>query len=127
MEDLTFKTEHKKKSFQYLLFLPKHLRPYALISIVCNFFSLLISAIFYPSLQAVIPLYFSRPSDQQLVAKEGIFILPIFATLINLIHLIIIRLAREEHQTILKIFVFVTLGLEGLILSILIRTISIVH
>lgn len=126
MEDLTFHTEKKKKSLPFLLFLPKRIRSLGILSVGINLLSILLSGLFYPNLQASIPLFYSQPDDQQLVNKEFIFLLPILATLIHVIHLSILRIAKDGNQTLLRMFMIVTLALELLIFVILIRCISIV-
>jgi hypothetical protein len=126
MEDLTFHTEKKKKSLPFLLFLPKQIRSLGVLSVGINLLSILLSGLFYPNLQASIPLFYSQPDDQQLVNKEFIFLLPILATLIHVIHLSILRIAKDGNQTLLRMFTIVTLALELLIFVILIRCISIV-
>ncbi|MPM25971.1 hypothetical protein SDC9_72472 [bioreactor metagenome] len=126
MEDLTFHTEKKKKSLPFLLFLPKQIRSLGVLSVGINLLSILLSGLFYPNLQASIPLFYSQPDDQQLVNKEFIFLLPILATLIHVIHLSILRIAKDGNQTLLRMFMIVTLALELLIFVILIRCISIV-
>lgn len=126
MEDLTFHTEKKKKSLPFLLFLPKRIRSLGVLSVGINLLSILLSGLFYPNLQASIPLFYSQPDDQQLVNKEFIFLLPILATLIHVIHLSILRIAKDGNQTLLRMFMIVTLALELLIFVILIRCISIV-
>ncbi len=125
--DLTFKTEKKKSNWRYLSFLPKNLRPIGAISIFINLIIILISVIFYTGLQEIIPLFYSLSSDQQLVNKNFIFILPILATLINLLHLVIAYLEKEINSNILKMFVEITLLLQVLVLAILLRIIIIVN
>ncbi len=124
--DLTFKTEKKKTGWRYLLFLPKSLRPTALLSIILNVLGLLILLIFYGGLQREVPLFYSLPSDQQLLDKRFLFILPGLATLINAVHLLIARLEKEINYNVLKMFIEITFLLQLLVLVILLRIIIIV-
>lgn len=125
--ELIFRTEKKKPIAKYLLFLPKNLRFVGALSIFLNVFSLLIALIFYGQLQKEIPLFYSLPNDQQLVAKEFIFILPALATAINCIHFLIAYLKKEINYNILKMFIQITLLLQFLVLAILLRIIIIVY
>lgn len=124
--ELTFKTEKKKTGWRYLLFLPKSLRPTALLSIIINVIGVLVLLIFFGGLQKEIPLFYSLPNDQQLVDKKFLFVLPGLATLINFIHLLIARLEKEINYNVLKMFIEITFLLQLLALVILLRIIIII-
>lgn len=126
MEELTFRTEKRKKTLQYLMFLPRQLRGLALFAIISNLINIILTAVSFPFLQEVIPLFYSLANDQQLISKIFIFILPFFATIVNLTHLSIARLARDSNLTILRIFIIATLVIQLLTLGVLIRTITII-
>lgn len=124
--DLTFKTQKKKIGLRYLLFLPKDLRFIGGLSIFLNVIGLLTVVIFYNSLQQEIPLFYSLPSDQQLVDKKFLFILPAIGAIMNIVHLCIAYFEKEMNVNILKMFIQITLLLEFLALAILLRVIIIV-
>ena len=126
--DLSFKDSvHPKKRINYLRFLPKALRKDGLYSVLCNLLTVTLSLLGYPNLQAQIPLFYSLPDNQQLVGKQAIFILPGLATLISLVHLSLIKNFQTAHQTMLKVFMLVTLLLQLIILAILLRLIIVLH
>lgn len=125
--ELTFKTEKKKTGLRYLRFLPKNLRTIGLLSIILNVVSLLVTVIFYTSLQKEIPIFYSLSSDQQLTDKKFILILPMIATLMNAVHFLIAYIEKEINVNILKMFIEVSLLLQFLLLAILLRIIIIVY
>ena len=127
MMELTFKTEKKKTGLRYLRFLPKNLRTIGLLSIILNVVSLLVTVIFYTSLQKEIPIFYSLSSDQQLTDKKFILILPMIATLMNAVHFLIAYIEKEINVNILKMFIEVSLLLQFLLLAILLRIIIIVY
>lgn len=125
--ELTFKTEKKKTGLRYLRFLPKNLRTIGLLSIILNIISLLVVVIFYTSLQKEIPIFYSLSSDQQLADKKFILVLPIIATLMNVVHFLIAYIEKEINANILKMFIEISLLLQFLLLAILLRIIIIVY
>lgn len=124
--ELTFRTETKTKNWRYLLFLPKELRPLGALSLANSLVMLLLLLVFYLPLQSQVPLFYSLPSDQQLVDKVFLFILPILSILINLSHFLIVKFNKEIHEYVLKMFVQITFLLQILLLAILLRIIIIV-
>lgn len=120
-------SSRRKKQFKYLTFLPKNLRYLALWTVMCNFFTIICSLIFFPSLQKQIPLFYSLPDTQQLINKEAILILPGMASLITIMHFLIIRYFKNAHQTILHVFLLSTFILQILILVILLRLLIILN
>ena len=124
--ELTFKTEKKKTGLRYLRFLPKNLRTIGLLSIILNIISLLVVVIFYTSLQKEIPIFYSLSSDQQLADKKFILVLPIIATLMNVVHFLIAYIEKEINANILKMFIEISLLLQFLLLAILLRIIIII-
>mgnify|MGYP000978085717 CR=1 FL=1 len=126
MMELTFKTEKKKTGLRYLRFLPKNLRTIGLLSIILNIISLLVVVIFYTSLQKEIPIFYSLSSDQQLADKKFILVLPIIATLMNVVHFLIAYIEKEINANILKMFIEISLLLQFLLLAILLRIIIII-
>ena len=126
--DLNFRdSPRKKKYFKYLSFLPKQLRQIGLYALLINLTTLLLAIVFYPSMQKEIPLFYSLPSNQQLVTKNALFILVILASFINLLHFSIIKSFKNANQTILRVFMLITNILQVLILAILCRLISILN
>ncbi len=124
--ELTFRSETKTKNWRYLLFLPKELRPLGVLTLGISLIMLLISLAFYFPLQNQVPLFYSLPSDQQLVDKKFLFILPTLSILINFFHMLIIKFNKEIHEYVLKMFVHLTFLLQILLLAILLRIIIIV-
>jgi hypothetical protein len=124
--ELTFRTEAKTKNWRYLLFLPKELRPLGVLSLGNSLVMLLLLLVFYFPLQSQVPLFYSLPSDQQLVNKQFLFILPFLSILINLAHFLIMKFNKEIHEYVLKMFVQLTFLLQVLLLAILLRVIIIV-
>ncbi len=120
-------SSRRKKQFKYLTFLPKNLRHLALWTVICNFFTIIASLIFFPSLQKQVPLFYSLPDTQQLINKEAILILPGMASLITIMHFLIIRYFKNAHQTILHVFLLSTFILQILILVILLRLLIILN
>jgi len=126
--DISFKdSSRRKKQFKYLTFLPINLRQLALYAVISNLLVLVLSLIFFPSLQKNIPLFYSLPENQQLVSKEAILILPGLATMINIAHFIIIKNFKSAHPTILQVFLLTTLAIQFLILAILLRLLIILN
>ena len=121
----TFKSTEKKRTLNYLRFLPKHLRNMGLVSIIINLLTVFISLFFYPGLQKEIPLFYSQANDQILVEKTFIFILPLLAIFINFLHLGFIKINRDFPSSILRILMRITVILEILTLAILLRIILI--
>lgn len=127
MEDLTFRIEKKKPGMRYLRFLPKSLRPIGLFAIILSILSVLISVAFYPGMQKEIPIFYSMTSDQQLAAKEFIFIIPLISIFINVLHFLIAKIEKEIDFNILKMFLQITLVLQLLVFAILLRIIIIIN
>jgi len=126
--DFNFKeSPRKKRQLKYLLFLPKALRKNALQALLVNLLIIILSLVFYPALQQEIPLFISLPSEQRLITKEAIFILPALASSITLIHFLIIKDLKNAHQTVLRVFMIITEILEIIILAILLRLIIILN
>ena len=126
--DFSFKeSPRKKRQFKYLSFLPKNLRPLGFYALVFNVANIALAVFFYPSLQEQLPLFYSLPDTQQLVAKENLFILPLVASVINFCHFMIIKSFKNAHQTILHVFILVTNILQILLLAIVLRLILILR
>jgi hypothetical protein len=120
-------SSRRKKQFKYLTFLPKNLRRLALWAVIVNFVSLVLVIIFFSSLQKQIPLFYSLPDLQQLVDKKAILILPGLASLITLVHFLIIKYFKNAHPTILHVFLLSSFILQVLILTIILRLLIILN
>jgi hypothetical protein len=100
---------------QLELSLPARL-PYYLkilrISVIISLVITILSAISFPFLQPVIPLFYSvsQPS-QQLAPKIWIFLFPIFAWLITLSHFFLLRNMKDIEGSVERIFSWTTLGI----------------
>ena len=86
-----------------------------------------LAGVSYPFLQPVIPLFYSlsQPADQ-LAAKIWIFLLPILAWLITIMHFSILRGMKNLEGNIEKIFCWTTVGLVGITGLLLVRVILLV-
>lgn len=111
----------------------KHLVKFPLFAKVPLIISFVIVAIliatstFYFSIsQPEIPLFYSlaRP-EQSLVSNKWIFLLPTIGLTIAGLHMFLLSILNEMSTALLKIFAWLTVVLEILILGILIRIVLI--
>jgi hypothetical protein len=102
-------------------------RPFVFGAIPINILNLVFTIIFYPYLPPIIPLLGTMvtPADR-LVDTSMIWLLPILATSINLVHALVIYLGRKYEVTLLQIFDYFTIFIQGLLLAVLLRTILII-
>lgn len=98
------------------------------LSFVTSILMLLLTIAGYSRFQPEIPLFYSLPrSEQALIAKGWIFLLPLLSISINAVHYLFSRfsLARQPHSTVLTFFWGATLTMQVLLISAWLRIILI--
>lgn len=107
--------------------LARSVRGVLLTSCVATGIITLCATLFYFISQPVIPLLYSLPrAEQALVPKLWIFALPAASLTITVVHTILISKFRDLDELILKMFAWVTVFLQILLIALLVRTISII-
>jgi hypothetical protein len=102
-------------------------RPFVFGAIPINILNIVFTFIFYPYLPPVVPLFNTLvEAADRLADKPWIFILPIFATVINLIHALVIYFGRKYDVALLQVFDYLTIFIQALLLAVLLRTVLIV-
>jgi hypothetical protein len=123
LEPIHLIEQKKKKKF----WLRPYYRPFFFIAVPLNLLSIFFSGFFWRFLPPLIPLFYNRLEiKDQLVKKEWVFILPIIALMITVVHFLVIWLARRYDQTLLKVFSYITIFLQLLVTAVLLRIILIV-
>ena len=80
-----------------------------------------------PNLQPVVPLRYTLPNgDEQLLAKEYLYILPGAGVIINAVTLIFLNLNRDYDAVILKLLAMTAMIFQILILLVTMRIIILV-
>jgi len=89
--------------------------------------STLLSLAVYFSLQPVIPLFYTlTQAEQQLVAKEWIFIFPVIIASMAVVHSFILYRMQEGHILLLQLFSWTSILISALFLISQIRIILLV-
>ena len=97
-----------------------------LLSLLLASISTFTTHISYPSLQPELPLLYSLAlPEQQLIAKEFIFLLPSVAFGVFFFHLVSCQILYSIDRTFMKLMSWLTVIFEALLLFSLIRIISI--
>lgn len=123
LEPIRLNEQKKKKAF----WLRPYYRPFFFIAVPLNLLSVFFASFFWRFLPPLIPLFYSRLEiNEQLAEKKWLFVLPLIATAITIVHFFVIWLARKYDQTLLKVFSYVTIFLQLLLLAVLLRIILIV-
>ncbi len=123
LEPIRLNEQRKKKRF----WLRPYYRPFFFIAVPLNLLTIFFSAFFWRFLPPLIPLFYNRLEiKDQLVEREWIFVLPAIALMITITHFLVIWLARKYDQTLLKVFGYITIFLQLLLLAVLLRIILIV-
>ena len=87
----------------------------------------LASLVYYFQIQPVIPIFYTLPQrGEQLAMKEWLFLFPLLSTLITLVHATIILRIQAYEQVLLKLFTWITLVIQMLILLAFFRIIVII-
>ncbi len=108
--------------------LSTNLKQPLLLCVACTGLITVASTLYYFFAQPVIPLLYSlaRP-DQALVAKEWIFLFPVIALSITLIHSILISLFRDLEKLVLRLFAWMTLVMQVFLFLTMMRIIIITY
>ncbi len=107
--------------------LARSVRGVLLTSCVFTGLITLCTTLFYFIAQPIVPLLYSLPrAEQALVPKLWLFVLPAASLSITVVHTILISKFRDLDELILKMFAWVTVFLQVLLLAILVRTITII-
>lgn len=96
--------------------------------------SLLISAtsflgvlIFYFNLQPQVPLFYSLARKSQYLAAKGwLFLFPALSLLITLVHFSILKMIHTADPLLIKLFTWITVGMQVLLGIALLRIILII-
>lgn len=106
---------------------PKYLRPGWFISIIVVSVVFLISLVLFPQLPPVIPLFYSLAApSQHVVSKNWIWLFPSLLLCITLLHLIIVRAAKDYQPLLLLLFTWTTVGVQIFLAITIIRSILLV-
>lgn len=117
-------TFRQKNSFWSL---PQQMRLPMLFSLLMAAVAGFLSIIVYPNLQPVIPLFYTLPQlDQQVVAKEFMFILPTLSVCFFFINLFCGKVLSKIDYLMMQLLSWLTVFLEFLLLFALIRIIVII-
>jgi len=117
--------QDKKKSTAPIL--RSYYWPYFFGAVPAGLLTVIFAGFFYSLLPPVIPLYGSLSTTEEiLVDRKFIFLLPALATIINLVHALVIYFGRKYDVLILTIFAFFTIFVQLLLLAVLLRTVLVV-
>ena len=118
---LTF--SQKKSRFS----LPKEMKLPCLLSLLFASVNAFVSIIMYPSMQPIVPLFYSLPQlDQQLVTKEFLFLLPTFSLVIFLIQIVSGKILSNIDLMMMLLINWTSVLLNFLLLVALIRILIII-
>lgn len=99
-------------------------QPFFFAALPANILNAVLAAVFYHYLPPVIPLWGSvLERADRLAPRIMIFLLPIIASIINIIHAGVIYFGRKSEVTLLRIFGFFTVFIQLLLLAVLLRII----
>lgn len=116
--------KEKKKP---LTWLRSYYRPFFFVAVPLNLLAICFAGFFWKFLPPLVPLFYTLlETEQQLADKNWIVVLPVMGLIINVIHFWVIYLARKYDQTLLRVFSYMTIFLQLLILAVLLRIILIV-
>ena len=101
--------------------------PFVFVSVPCSLLCLIFAFVFYNFLPPVVPLFNTlQAASERLADKRLIFLLPAIAIGINFIHALVIYFGRHYDELLLKIFNYLTVYIQILILAVLLRNILVV-
>lgn len=102
-------------------------QPFFYVALPLSLLTLLFTFFFRSFLPPQIPLFYTLlQTENKLVVREWIFILPALALGINFVHFLVIYFARHYDATLIKVFEYLTIFIQALILATLLRIILIV-
>jgi len=101
--------------------------PYFFGAVPVAIFTVFFSIFFYRLLPPQIPLFGGLADVEQILADRiYIFLLPVLAFIIDLIHALVIYFGRKYDTLLLTCFAYFTIGVQVLILAVLLRTVLVV-
>jgi hypothetical protein len=122
---LTPTVEAPRRRFQ--LIITPYLRRIFLISFLISSLLMLIALVTYFRIQPEIPLFYTLAlPEHQLARKEWLFLFPFLSFSISTGHLFIIHWCREYSPMLLKLFGWITLGLQVVLATSLVRILIII-
>ncbi len=117
-------SEKKQKRMPWLR---SYYRPFFFVAVPLSLLSSFFAIFFWRYLPPFIPLFYTRLQvEEQLAEKNWIFVLAGIALSIDVIHFLVIYLARKRDPTLLRVFSYATIFLQLLLLTIVLRTILII-
>ncbi|MEO8581264.1 MAG: hypothetical protein ABI425_01650 [Patescibacteria group bacterium] len=120
---VSFTFRHRRS----LLALPQEMKLPTLFSLLMASISAFLSIIVYPSLQPIIPLFYTLPQlDQQLARKEFMFVLPIISISVCIVNLVFGKILSKIDFLMMQLLAWLTVFLEFLLLFALVRIILII-
>ena len=107
--------------------IPKYLKTPSLLSFLVTTIMLLGTLIFFFRIQPQVPLFYSLArASQHLASKYWLFLFPLLSFVINLIHLIIVKIIKHAEQLLIKLFVWTTFGIQLILGLALLRILVII-
>jgi len=115
----------KKKSKAPIL--RPYYRPFFFLAVPLSIINIVLSILFFAFLPPEIPIFHTMiQPDDRLADSMMIFILPILATIINVIHALVIYFGRKYELLLLNIFSYFTIFIQLLLLAVLLRTVLVI-
>lgn len=113
--------------FSSLIDVPKTLQPPLQYSLVLTGGITLLSVASVFFLQPEIPVFYSLPlTSQQIVNRNWILLFPGFSLSVTLLHIVLIGLFHKVDLEVLRLFCWLTVIVQSLLLAILIRLLVLV-
>lgn len=110
-----------------LNFFPRSLKVPLLLMILSSLIISLTSLVVYFRLQPVIPLFYTLiQTENQLAAKEWLFLFPILSALITLIHVVILSRLLNYEQVVIQLFTWMSVVMQALLLIAFFRILVII-
>ena len=106
---------------------PRSLKTPLLLIMLVTLVVALTSLVYYFRIQPVIPLFYTMiQAENQLVAKEWLFLFPIFSSIITMLHLTILAKLVDHEQVLVTLFTWSTFALQVLLLIAFFRILVII-
>lgn len=107
--------------------IPKYLKTPVLFSFLITMLLVLTTLVFFFRVQPQIPIFYSLArTSQHLASKHWLFLFPSISLIINLLHLLIIRLSRSTNKLLLQLFAGTTMVMQLLLGLALLRILIII-
>lgn len=102
-------------------------RPFFFLAMPLSIINIVLSTLFFAFLPPEIPIFHTMiQPDDRLADSTMIFILPILAIIINVIHALVIYFGRKYELLLLNIFNYFTIFIQLLLLAVLLRTVLVI-